>query len=55
MSIVVNGNFFADTYQQMNPSWYRLERYGYCETLKESALSVKRSLFGRRAGKKRSK
>ena len=55
MSIIVNGYIVSETIQPASPSWYRLERCAYCETLKESAAASKRGLFARKGGKKRGK
>ena len=55
MSTMQNDYFYSRPLQQTTPAWYRLERYDYCETLSESSVSAKRSIFSRRIGKKRSK
>ncbi len=55
MSMMENDYYYAKLYRQNTPSWYRLERYDYCESFNENALSAKRSIFTRRFGKKRGK
>ena len=55
MSMMVSDYFYAKQVRQEAPAWYRLERYDYCDRIDVNALSAKRGLFARLAGKKRSK
>ena len=50
MSIMENVYFYSKPVRQDNPAWYRLERYENCDV-----NTVKRSIFARFFGKKRSK
>ena len=55
MSMMMNGCMGAKNYRPVVPSWYKQERYDYCERFEAGTGSAKRSIFGRRADKKRSK
>ena len=55
MSIMVNGYMEVKDYRPIVPSWYKQERYDYCDRLAAGAGSAKRSIFARRADKKRNK
>ncbi len=55
MSIMMNECMGAKNFRPVVPSWYKQERYDYCERFEASSGSAKRSIFARRAGKKRSK
>ena len=54
MSIMLNDYVAAKDLKPVVPSWFRQERYHYCEHMNGSA-SAKRSIFARRSGKKQSK
>ncbi len=55
MSIMLNDYVNVKDLKPVVPSWYRQERYDYCERNEVSGNSSKRSIFSRRAGKKHSK
>lgn len=55
MSIMMNGCMGVKDYRPVVPSWYKQERYDYCERFAANAGSAKRSIFTRRADKKRNK
>ena len=55
MSIMLNDHVTVKDLKPIVPSWFRQERYDYCERTGSSSSSSKRSIFSRRAGKKQSK
>ena len=55
MSIMLNDHVTAKDLKPVVPSWFREERYDYCERMESSTSSSKRSIFARFAGKKRTK
>ena len=55
MSIVLNGYVAVKDVNPGAPSWFRQERYDYCEQFDAHANSSKRTIFGRRTGKKNHK
>lgn len=52
---MMNGCMGVKDYRPVVPSWYKQERYDYCERFAPGAGSAKGSIFSRRAAKKRSK
>ena len=55
MSIMMNGCMGVQNLRPVVPSWYKQERYDYCERAAAASGSAKRSFMSRRADKKRSK
>lgn len=55
MSIPLNEYIKVRDLKPVVPSWFRAERYDYCERFESSVVSSKRSLFARLTGKKHNK
>ena len=55
MSIMLNDYVPVKDLKPVVPSWFRQERYDYCEHVAANTVSTKRSIFARRSGKKHSK
>lgn len=55
MSIMLNDHVNVKDLKPIVPSWFRQERYDYCERFTSVSGSSKRGIFARRSGKKRSK
>lgn len=45
MSIMLSNYHETNNYTPVVPSWFRMERYDYCEPINKSAVSSKRSIF----------
>lgn len=55
MSIMLNEYVSVRNLRPVVPSWFRQERYDYCDRTPISAGSSIRSIFTRRSGKKNNK
>lgn len=52
MSIMLSNYIETNHLAPVVPSWFRMERYDYCDRIDKSALSSKRSIFSSRNSKK---
>ena len=55
MSNIVNDYLYTRDCKQNVPSWYRLERYDYCDTFSKNSFSEKRGIFSRLSARKNRK
>ncbi len=55
MSIMLNDYVTVKDLKPVVPSWFRQERYDYCERAAAGSNTAKRSIFSRRSGRKQSK
>lgn len=52
MSIMLSNYIDTNRYAPVVPSWYRMERYDYCDRVNKREISTKRSAFSFLTGKK---
>jgi len=52
MSIMLSNYIETNHLTPVVPSWFRMERYDYCDRMDKSAVSPKRSIFSSRSSKK---
>lgn len=45
MSIMLSNYIASDNIKPVTPSWFRMERYDYCEPINKSAGHTKNSIF----------
>jgi len=55
MSIMLSNYIESNHLSPVVPSWFRTERYDYCEPIRKSAASSKRNRFSAIADKKQGK
>ncbi len=55
MSIMLNDYVPVKDMKPVVPSWFRQERYDYCDRTEGGSNSAKRGIFARRSGRKQSK